>query len=775
MLLTSRFEMWLGWGPDLFFFYNDAYIPTLGIKHPAMLAKPLWEVWPEVYPDLADQVERVRQGEATWNQAMLLLLERSGFAEETYHSFSYSPLHGGDGAVQGLLCIVREETERIVGERRLETLRKLGMGLVRAQSHAAVREAVCAAFDANREDFPFALGYLPAGAGGEGFSCSDDAKPLLAAEWPIDGAGLRRSRMFHLKGGLDYPTGPWAIPPREALAVPVPGPGEQSSFGFLVLGLNPYRRDGPGILDFASLIAGQISGALAILETLNAERRRADRIWTHGRDLMVVIDAEGVFRSVSPAWTRILGHSPAEVVGRHLRDFVAAEDEPMTADAHTAAINNTELTGFENRLRARNGELRWISWHTALEDELVYAYGRDITEQKQNAEALAVVEDALRQAQKMEAVGQLTGGLAHDFNNLLAGISGSLELVKTRITQGRIKDVERYIDSAQGATKRAAALTHRLLAFSRQQTLAPRPTDINALVSGMLDLIQRTVGPSIRVEFVGMVGLWVAFVDSSQLENALLNLCINARDAMPEGGVITIETANRWIDQRGAKRQDIPEGQYLSLCVSDTGTGMPPDVIAKAFDPFFTTKPIGQGTGLGLSMIYGFANQSGGQARIYSEVGRGTMVCIYLPRHRGEAEAAEVAADTGIAPCAEAGETVLIVDDEPGVRMLVTEVLEDLRYTAIEASDSRAGLRVLQSDARVDLLITDVGLPGGMNGRQMADAARVSRPDLKVIFITGFAENALLNNGQIEPGMSVLTKPFAMDTLAARIRELIAK
>jgi hypothetical protein len=384
-------------------------------------------------------------------------------------------------------------------------------------------------------------------------------------------------------------------------------------------------------------------------------------------------------------------------------------------------------------------------------------------------------EEQLRQSQKMEAVGQLTGGLAHDFNNLLAGISGSLELMNTRIAQGRYQDVDRYLAAAQGAAKRAAALTHRLLAFSRRQALEPKATNVNTLISGMVELIQRTVGPSVQIETVGIAGLWPALVDPSQLENALLNLCINARDAMPEGGRITIETANRWIDRHAAKEHDMPEGQYLSLCVTDTGTGMTPDVIAKAFDPFFTTKPTGEGTGLGLSMIYGFAKQSGGQVRIYSEVGEGTTVCLYLPRHTGDAEHDEVLPETGLLPFAEAGETVLIVDDEPTVRMLVTDVLGDLGYTAVEAADGAGGLKVLQSGARVDLLITDVGLPGGLSGRQMADAARITRPDLKVLFITGFAENALLTNGKLEPGMAVLTKPFAVDTLAARIRELIAR
>ena len=385
------------------------------------------------------------------------------------------------------------------------------------------------------------------------------------------------------------------------------------------------------------------------------------------------------------------------------------------------------------------------------------------------------VEDVLRQSQKMEAVGQLTGGLAHDFNNLLAGISGSLELMALRIAQGRIAELDRYMVAAQGASRRAAALTHRLLAFSRRQTLDPRATDVNMLVSGMEDLVRRTVGPSVAIEVVGATGLWPALVDPPQLENALLNLCINARDAMPDGGRITIETHNKWLDDHAALTHDMPPGQYLALCVTDTGTGMSPDLIEKVFEPFFTTKPIGEGTGLGLSMIYGFARQSGGQVRIYSEVGHGTTVCIYLPRHYGEAiDADRTILGHDARTRAEQGETVLVVDDEPSVRMLVTDVLADLGYRALEASDSATGLKILQSGERIDLLVTDVGLPGGMNGRQMADAGRVTRPGLKVLFITGYAENAVLGNGYLVPGMQVLTKPFVLDALIARIRELVA-
>jgi CheY-like chemotaxis protein len=281
------------------------------------------------------------------------------------------------------------------------------------------------------------------------------------------------------------------------------------------------------------------------------------------------------------------------------------------------------------------------------------------------------------------------------------------------------------------------------------------------------------VGPSVGVEVVGASGLWGTLVDPNQLENAILNLCINARDAMPDGGKLTIETSNKWIDELAARRHDLPVGQYVSVCVTDTGTGMTPDVITKAFDPFFTTKPLGEGTGLGLSMVYGFARQSGGQVRIYSELGQGTTMCLYLPRLAKDVpQDDETVLPESAQPSGE-GEVVLVIDDEPTIRMLIAEVLAESGYAVIEAPDGPAGLRVLESNARIDLLITDVGLPGGMNGRQVADAARVSRPDLKVLFITGYAENAVIGRGRLERGMFVLTKPFQMEGLAARIREII--
>lgn len=392
----------------------------------------------------------------------------------------------------------------------------------------------------------------------------------------------------------------------------------------------------------------------------------------------------------------------------------------------------------------------------------------------ERTQQLTQAENALRQSQKMEAVGQLTGGLAHDFNNLLTGIGGSFEMIGMRLAQGRSKDVDRYLEAGRGAVKRAAALTHRLLAFSRRQTLNPKPISLNRLIREMEELVRRTVGPGIEVEVVGASGLWTTLVDPNQLENALLNLCINARDAMPDGGRLTIETANRAFDHRAAREVDLPAGQYVSLSVTDTGVGMSASIQAKAFDPFFTTKPLGEGTGLGLSMIYGFARQSGGQVRIYSEVGQGTTMCLYLPRHDGEVTVEPSANDEQQPSLRSDGETVLVIDDEPTVRMLVGEVLADAGFAAIEAHDGPSGLKIIESNVRIDLLITDVGLPGGLNGRQVADAARAIRPDLKVLFITGYAENAVVREGRLESGMSLITKPFEVDFLATKIKEALS-
>ncbi len=519
-----------------------------------------------------------------------------------------------------------------------------------------------------------------------------------------------------------------------------------------------------------------------VAEALAQRRLMAELL--QSTDMFVqVLDKDFRFLAINDAnadeYAKVYGFRPK--AGDSLADLLADRPElrePVLA-VWSRALAGEAFTVFEEfgdaALQRRYYEIRFRPLRDAAGAIVgAYQFSTDITERRVAEVRLAEAEEQLRQSQKMEAVGQLTGGIAHDFNNLLAGISGSLELLQRRLTQGRFAEADRYIEGALGASRRAALLTQRLLAFSRRQTLAPRAVDLNRVVASMEDLIRRSVGPNVTVEVVGAGGLWVTQVDVSQIETALLNLCVNGRDAMaPGGGRLTIETANRWLDDRSARERDMPPGQYVSLSVTDSGTGMSPEVIAHAFEPFFTTKPLGEGTGLGLSMVHGFVRQSGGEVRIYSELGKGTTVCLYLPRFGGDTDGEQIPLSTP----AEAGdgETVLVVEDERSLRVVVVEELSDTGYHVIEAGDGPSALRILQSNARVDLLITDVGLPGGLNGRQLADAARVSRPSLKVMFVTGYAENAFIANGQLEKGMEVMTKPYATSALIRKVQKLLGQ
>ena len=401
--------------------------------------------------------------------------------------------------------------------------------------------------------------------------------------------------------------------------------------------------------------------------------------------------------------------------------------------------------------------------------------GTDITERRLNELALAQAQEALRQAQKMEAVGQLTGGLAHDFNNLLSTISSSLQVIRLKLERGLMDDLSRYLDMGENSVRRAAALTQRLLAFSRRQILDPRPTDINELLQGMEELIRRSMGPDIELHFKPAIGLWGTRIDVSQLENAVLNLCINARDAMaPLGGRLSVSSANVHLSGQGARDVGAPEGDYVRLSVADTGTGIPPDDVARIFDPFFTTKPIGQGTGLGLSMVYGFVRQSDGHVQVQTQLGQGTALHLYLPRYIGEAQTIEPLSDSSshLLP-AGTGETLLLVEDEEALRLLLTDVLQEAGYRVLTAADGPAALQLLKESGHIDLLISDVGLPGGFNGRQVADAARIMQPGLKILFVTGYVDNAAVGNGMMEPGMEVMTKPFEIAALAARVRGML--
>jgi PAS domain S-box-containing protein len=514
------------------------------------------------------------------------------------------------------------------------------------------------------------------------------------------------------------------------------------------------------------------------LEARVAERTAdRDRMWRLSQDLMMVVtDADEVtIAAVNPAWHRILGWTEAELVGRSASDFVHPDDMKLASEVrpYTEEVTSDGRTvrRYENRYRHKNGGWHWISWTVVAVDGILQGVGCDVTQERERAAALALAEAQLRQAQKMEAVGQLTGGIAHDFNNMLAIIIGSLDLLKRRMARGET-NVERFADSALEGANRAASLTHRLLAFSRRQPLKPEAIEPGGLISGLSEMLMRTLGETIRIETVLGAGLWRAHADPHQLESAILNLAVNARDAMPDGGKLTIEIANTDLDDRYvAQHPGVAAGQYVMIGVTDTGDGMPADIVAKAFDPFFTTKEVGKGTGLGLSQVYGFARQSGGHVKIYSEVGHGTSVKLYLPRFVGEDGAMEGASPRPL-PHADAAITILIVEDEHAVRQLGVDALTELGYRVLEADGAVAALRLLDSHDEIDLLFTDVIMPQ-VNGRKLAEEARKRRPGLKVLFTTGYTRNAVVHNGVLDPGVELLGKPFTIEQLGAKLRTVL--
>ena len=521
-------------------------------------------------------------------------------------------------------------------------------------------------------------------------------------------------------------------------------------------------------------LADQLAELNATLaQRVEEKTRERDRIWNVSQDLLLVSDRDGVWRTVNPAWTRTLGWSEAELLNRS-SEWLEHPDDGGTTRAHRQEARRARNHRQVRKPLPPQGRLvplavvdRGVRPRTHI-----YAVARDVTAEKAAAERLRAAEEALRQSQKMEAVGQLTGGIAHDFNNLLTGIVGSLDLLQTRLNQGRTDNVARYINAAMTSANRAAALTHRLLAFARRQPLIPKSVDANALVVSLEDLLRRSIGEAIDLEIVATDDLWGTLCDPNQLESALLNLAINARDAMPDGGRLVIATANARFDNVTADTPALSPGEYVCISVTDSGVGMSAEVAARAFDPFFTTKPIGQGTGLGLSMIYGFARQSNGHVTIESRPGLGTSVRLYLPRHHGDIDT-EHASAVRAAEHAATGETVLVVEDEPVVRGVILEMLGEQGYRTLQAVDGPSGLSILRSHERIDLLVTDVGLPG-MNGRQLADQARETRPDLKVLFITGYAESVAISDGFLQPGMEMVTKPFDLDNLSRRIRGMVS-
>jgi PAS domain S-box-containing protein len=506
----------------------------------------------------------------------------------------------------------------------------------------------------------------------------------------------------------------------------------------------------------------------ATLEARVEERtRERDRAWKNSRDLQVVVDEDGTIRAANEAWTTILGWLPHEVVGRNHLDFNHPDDTGAGKVLATAA--DGLLPSYDSRVRHHDGSYRWISWVAAPEQGLIYANGRHVTAEKQAAEDLLAAQEQLRQSQKMEAVGQLTGGVAHDFNNLLQVISGNLHLVGKGIAGNEA--LERRVTNAQAAVRRGAKLASQLLAFSRRQALEPKVVNVGKLVVGMEDMLRRAIGETIEIEAVVSSGLWNTLVDPAQIENALLNLAINARDAMSGSGRLTIEVGNAFLDDDYARAHaDVAPGQYVVIAVSDTGSGMAPEVMAQVFEPFFTTKPLGTGTGLGLSMVYGFVKQSGGHVNVYSKVGHGTTMKLYLPRaHESEDVVATIAND----PVSGGSETILVAEDDEAVRDTVVEMLGELGYRVLKAADAASALTVIESGIAIDLLFTDVVMPGSLQSPELARKARELLPRIAVLFTSGYTRNAIVHGGRLDPGVDLLNKPYTRDALARKVRQVL--
>ncbi|WP_177171557.1 PAS domain S-box protein [Sphingomonas palmae] len=769
LILNSPESMILCWDrDDLFFFFNETYFPLLGPRLDWAMGARFDQVWADALDQAMPIVRDAFDGRSQRFTDLPWKLDTDRGAADTWWTFSYSRVLDDAGEIAGLFIFTNETTTRVLADAALrESEERLRLVIESATDHVIFTTDPGGVITSWSAGAQAVLGWTPAEAIGQPMSmiftpedraAGADVRELIGAA--RDGGAADERWQVRRDGSRVYLNGS---------VHPLPADAQGKERGFIKIARDETQR---------RAARKQLEELAQTLERQVAERTAdRNRLWQLSSDLMLVARVDGTIEAVNPAWTRVLGWSEADLLGQNFLPLTHPDDLERTAAAAAGIGAGEAYTRFENRYRHKDGSYRTIVWAAGPGDGLIIAVGRDATEERAQAQALAATEGQLRQAQKMEAVGQLTGGLAHDFNNLLTAVNGGLELLEHRINAGQYDKLDRYMTMARTGAQRAAALTQRLLAFSRRQTLAPTATDTGVLVAGMIDIIDRTLGPEIELSVETGRELWPVLVDAPQLENALLNLCINARDAMPDGGRLAIATENVVV-AAGTPGHDLPAGEYVALHVTDTGTGMSSEVIERVFDPFFTTKPIGEGTGLGLSMIYGFVRQSGGQVQVRSVVDEGTTMSLFLPRLVGP-QATHALPSSPMpradeATLEEAGRTILLVEDEVAIRDLVSDVLIDAGYRVVTAPNGPRGVAILQTAASIDLLITDVGLPGGLNGRQVADAGRSVRPSLRVLFVTGYAANAAVGAGQLEHGMTVMTKPFDTQQLKRRVAEMLA-
>ena len=804
IVIHSPMPMLLLWGPQLTQIYNNGFALLAGNKHPHAFGQPAHQIWPELR-DFTDPIySAVLQGQVRTYSERRFTLQRDGKDSDFWLDLTYSPIRDESAQVAGILVTAIETNER----RRIALeLKQRSEDSLRAQQQTEERlQLALAATDAvGTWDWDIGQDRFIADTH---FAQLHGVDPALASRLPIseylhgvhpeDRALIARSIKHCITHGTEYAEEYRLLQANgEVRWVFARGRCYKDHHG------RPMRFLGAAL---------DLTERKHTEQALRQSQTELQLIINAMPILISYVDREERFRLNNAAYLDWYGFTPQELYGRTIRDVIGEEAyflrAPYIAEALAGRPCSFSLYTPHRDGSQRHALMNYLPRHGP--DGAVngfYIFVIDETERKKTEEALRNLnetleervsarteqlaranqrlqnemfereraEDALRHAQKMEAVGQLTGGIAHDFNNMLTGIIGSLDLMQRYIASGRSDEIGRFTDAAVSSANRAAALTHRLLAFSRRQSLDRKTLNVNELIHSLEDLIRRTKGDPIELTLRLADNLWPVSTDVSQLENALLNLVINARDAMPDGGELLIETANVYLDGNDITTlEPVKAGDYLMLAVSDNGTGMTPSVRSKAFDPFFTTKPIGQGTGLGLSMIYGFAQQSGGHVSLDSLPGQGTCVRLYLPRLQTLEPEQPMDETATPAPAAAKGETVVVVEDDPAVRMLVLDLLKELGYRAHEAEDASSALPLLESDLRVDLLVTDVGLPG-MNGRQLAEIARQHRPGLKVLFMTGYAQNAAERQGFLEDGMDMVAKPFSIEQLAGKIRTMLSQ
>jgi PAS domain S-box-containing protein len=756
-------------GPDHLFALVNAAFSTLIGERP-VLGRPVRQALPETVPqgfvDLLDKV--YRSGEPHTAMAAPLWLAADGNERRLYYvDFVYQPLRNEDGSVSGVFVQGHDVTERVLAEQALRESEARFHSFAQAMPHQVWSATADGKIDwFNEHAYAYSgLGFEQLRGTGWTAIVHPDDLAQATTRWAI---AVASSSTYEAEMRLRAHDGSyrWHL----CRAVPLrgkDGEGESATVRGWV-GTNTdieCRKQGEQRLE-------QLNAGLEHQVSLRTAER--DRMWRLSKDVMLVAGFDGRVEAVSPAFGSLLGWSEADVIGRNVLELVHPDDHAATAAQMDSLGEGHYVYKFENRLRRKDGSWCLLSWSAAPDADFIHAIGRDITADREQAEQIRRTELALQQSQKMETIGKLTGGVAHDFNNLLQIISGNLQLLEVHTEGG---EAQRWIGNARSAVEKGAKLASYLLAFGRRQPLEPRVVKISRVVMGMEDMLRRSLGEEIEVELVISGGLWNTAVDVAQVENAVLNLAINARDAMSAGGMssgrLTIEANNAVLDDLYCRNHaDVAPGQYVMIGVTDTGAGMTPEVLRQAFEPFFSTKEEGKGTGLGLSMVYGFVKQSGGHVKIYSEAGQGTTVKIYLPR--------TLAAEDAMAPVAELAppvggtETILVAEDDEAVRTTVVEMLTDLGYRVLKAADAASALAVVESGVPIDVLFTDVVMPGTLRSPELARMARERLPNLAVLFTSGYTENAIVHGGRLDPGVELLGKPYTRESLARRIRQVLA-